>query len=257
MSCPNSSDKPGAYAIEISGFHKRYGRTHAVQGLDLRVTRGNFFGFVGPNGAGKTTTINAMVGLLRPSAGTIRVAGFDIEKQPLEVKARVGFMPEETVLYEHLTAHEYLDFVGKMYGMEEYAIRKRSDELLKLLDLEGNKFMGSFSMGMKKKASLAAALIHRPPVIILDEPFSGIDATAASRIRAALNKMVDEGHTVFFTSHVLETVERVSREIGVIHKGKLLASGSLASICELSGCSPGASLEEVFLTLVGTREAVE
>ena len=243
-----------SYAIEIFGFQKRYGRFYAVKGLDLLVPRGTFFGFVGPNGAGKSTTINAMVGLLRLSAGKIKVAGFDIEKQPLEVKKRVGFMPEETVLYERLTASEYLDFVGKMYGLDRKTIDRRSYDLLKLLDLEGDKLMGAFSLGMKKKASLAAALIHSPEVIILDEPFSGIDATTASRIRTTLNEMVDKGHTVFFTSHVLETVERVSRRIGIIHKGKLLATGTLDAVREQAACDKTASLEDVFLKLVGSGE---
>jgi len=244
-----------AYAIEIRGFHKRYDRVYAVHGLDLTVRRGTFFGFVGPNGAGKSTTINAMVGLIRPTSGSIRVGGFDITKRPLEVKKRVGFMPEETVLYERLTASEYLAFVGRLYGLEAEAVKDRTRELLRLLDLEGDKFMGAFSMGMKKKASLAAALIHRPPVIVLDEPFSGIDAATSRRIRAALNEMVDQGHTVFFSSHVLETVERVSREVGVIHKGRLLASGTLAEIREKAECPPDASLEDAFLKLVGSQEA--
>jgi len=246
------NDAPNA--IEISDFRKRYGRFYAVKGLDLVVPRGTFFGFVGPNGAGKSTTINAIVGLLRPSAGSIKVAGFDVEKNPLEVKKRVGFMPEETVLYERLTATEFLNFTGKMYGMEDRAIDMRSLELLKMLDLEGDKFMGAFSLGMKKKASLAAALIHDPEVIILDEPFSGIDASTAARVRATLNEKVDKGNTVFFASHVLETVERISRRIGIIHKGKLHASGTLAEIRALAECSPDASLEEVFLKLVESRE---
>lgn len=241
-------------AIEIKDFRKRYGRFYAVKGLDLSVPRGTFFGFVGPNGAGKSTTINAMVGILRPSGGTIKIAGFDVEKEPLEVKKRVGFMPEETVLYDRLTASEYLDFTGKMYGLSDRVIKKRSEELLNLLDLEGDKFMGAFSLGMKKKASIAAALIHNPEVIILDEPFSGIDASTAARIRATLNEMVDKGDTVFFASHVLETVERISRQIGIIHKGRLHATGTLAEIREEASCDPDASLEEVFLKLVESQE---
>ncbi len=242
-------------AIEITGFQKRYSDLMAVRGIDLTVKKGTFFGFVGPNGAGKSTTINAMVGLIRPSAGTIKICGFDISKEPLEVKDRVGFMPEEVVLYERLTAREYLDFVGRMYGMDPAYLDQRREDFLKLLDLDGDKYMGAFSMGMKKKAALAAALIHLPPVVILDEPFSGIDATTSSRIRTALNDLVDRGHTVFFTSHVLESVERVSREIGVIHKGKLLAVGTLPEIRETAECAADASLEDVFLKLVGANES--
>ncbi|MFH1676948.1 MAG: ABC transporter ATP-binding protein, partial [bacterium] len=214
------------------------------------ISQGMFFGFVGPNGAGKSTTINAMVGLIKPSDGTIKIAGYDVSKEPLSVKARVGFMAEETILYERLTGREYLEFVGMMYGMDKKNAIERRESLLGLLDLDGNKFMGSFSLGMKKKIALASALIHNPPSIILDEPFSGIDATTGSRIRKVLGEMVSKGHTVFFSSHVLETVERVSREIGVIDKGRLLAVGSLMEIKEKAGCDPNASLEEAFLSLV-------
>lgn len=244
-------------AIEITDFHKRYGDTYAVRGLDLKVPIGTFFGFVGPNGAGKSTTINSIVGLVQPSKGSIKVVGYDISRDPMEVKRRVGLMPEETFLYERLSAREYLEFVGNMYGLSAEAIRFRTKDLLALLDLDPDKIMGTYSLGMKKKASLAAALIHDPPVIILDEPFSGIDASTSSRVRATLNEMVDNGHTVFFSSHVLETVERVSREIGVIHNGKLLASGTLDTIRKNASCPDTASLEDVFLKLVGSGEALD
>ena len=240
-------------AIEIIGFKKRYGDYMAVKGLDLTISQGTFFGFVGPNGAGKSTTINAMVGLIKPSGGTIKIAGYDVTKEPLNVKARVGFMAEETILYERLTGREYLEFVGMMYGMSRKNAIERRESLLGLLDLDGNKFMGSFSLGMKKKIALASALIHNPPIVILDEPFSGIDATTGSRIRKVLGEMVSQGHTVFFSSHVLETVEKISSKIGVIDKGRLLAIGSLPEIREKAGCDPNASLEEVFLKLVESK----
>jgi len=242
------------YAIEILGFGKRYDDHWAVHQLELRIPYGCFFGFVGPNGAGKSTTIKAMAGLIRPSRGSIRIEGFDISKAPLEVKARVGVMLEEPVLYERLTAREYLTFVGQMYGLEKEEITRQINLLLELMSLEGDKFMGAYSLGMKKKAALAAALIHKPKVIILDEPFSGIDATSASRIRKFLNQLVSLGHTVFFSSHVLETVEKISTSIGIIHQGKLLATGTLDEVREKAGCSDNASLEEVFLRLVGAGE---
>jgi len=240
-------------AIEISAFSRRYDRTFAVSNLDLTIKRGTFFGFVGPNGAGKSTTINAMVGLIRPSSGSLKIMGFDIEKEPLEAKANIGFMAEDVILYERMTAREYLNFVGHMYQLPDDLIKARSEELLGMLELDANKYMGAFSMGMKKKASLAAALIHKPPVIILDEPFSGIDATTGSRIRATLHDLVADGHTVFFSSHVLETVERISKEIGIIHNGKLLSVGTLDKVREDAGCPPGTPLEEVFLVLVGAK----
>ncbi|HDS29490.1 MAG TPA: ABC transporter ATP-binding protein [Firmicutes bacterium] len=240
-------------SIEILDFQKRYGDLMAVRGINLTVRKGTFFGFVGPNGAGKSTTINAMVGLIRPSAGTIKIAGFDISKNPIEVKERIGFMPEEVTLYERLTAGEYLEFVGQMYGMNPKFIRERIKYLLELLDLDNIKYMGTFSLGMKKKAALAAALIHLPPVIILDEPFSGIDAMTGSRIRAVLNEMVADSHTVFFSSHVLETVERISTRIGIINKGRLLAEGTLQEIRQAAGCPDDWGLEEIFLKLVGAE----
>jgi ABC-2 type transport system ATP-binding protein len=242
-------------AIEIKNFHKRYNGVHAVQGLDLVIRAGTFFGFVGPNGAGKSTTINAMVGMIQPSSGTISICGFDIMKEPLKVKANVGFMPEETVLFERLTAREYMSFVGTMYGLTSEKIKARTIDLLTLLELDGDKFMGTYSLGMKKKAALAVALIHEPPVLILDEPFSGIDTGTASRIRAALLKMVEDGHTVFFSSHVLEMVERISGEIGILNKGRLLASGTMESVRKQAGCDPNASLEDAFLKLVGASDA--
>jgi ABC-2 type transport system ATP-binding protein len=244
-------------AINIVEFQKRYDKQVAVSSLTLKVARGTFFGFVGPNGAGKSTTINAMVGLIRPSKGLIEINGWNVEQNPLEAKGSIGFMPEEVILYERLTSREYLNFIGRMYGMAESKIIDRSKELLDMLDLEPDKLMGAYSMGMKKKAAIAAALIHDPPVIILDEPFSGIDATTGSRIRKVLNEMVGAGHTVFFSSHVLETVERISSVIGIINKGQLLSAGSLNDILTLAGCDGSASLEDAFLKLVSTAEPSE
>jgi len=244
-------------AVEIKGFRKRYNQHWAVRGIDLVIPHGIFFGFVGPNGAGKSTTINAMAGLIKPSDGIIKIEGYDVSKQPLEVKARIGVMLEEPVLYQRLTGSEYLRFVGQMYALEPDRIEGRRDFLLRLMDLDGDKLMGAYSLGMKKKAALAAALIHEPPVVILDEPFSGIDATSASRVRRVLNDLVTAGHTVFLSSHVLETVERLSSVVGIIHEGLLLATGTLSAIREQTGSSPTASLEEVFLKLVGAWEVME
>jgi len=241
-------------AIRIKNFQKRYDSVYAVKDLNLEVRLGTFFGFVGPNGAGKSTTINAMAGLLKPSGGTIEILGYDISKDPLQAKKQIGFMPETVVLYERMSAREYLDFVGRMYEMPSGLIQKRCEELLSMLDLDGNKLMEAFSLGMRKKAALAAAIIHSPPIVILDEPFSGIDATTSSKVRQTLKNMVDEGKTVFFSSHILETVERISREIGIIHQGKLLSCGTLDEVRRDAGCGPDSSLEDVFLTLVGAKE---
>jgi ABC-2 type transport system ATP-binding protein len=242
------------YSIEITGFRKQYNNVWAVNGIDLLVKRGTFFGFVGPNGAGKSTTINAMCGLIRQSSGTIKIEGYDIAKEPLEVKRRIGVMLEEPVLYQRLTGREYLIFVGEMIGLDQARIQERLFFLLDVMNLEPDKLMGNYSLGMKKKVALAAALIHEPPLIILDEPFSGVDATSASKIRKVLNDLVAAGHTVFFSSHVLETVERLSNEVGIIHKGRLLASGSLDQIRTQSDSPSNATLEDVFLKLVGAVE---
>lgn len=241
-------------AIEIRGLTKRYEWTLAVKGIDLTIAQGTFFGFVGPNGAGKSTTIKAMCGLVKPSAGTIKIQGFDISSDPIEVKKRIGVMLEEPIFYERLTGLEFLEFLGQLYGMERDRIIDRRKFLMDLMQLEGNKLIVSSSLGMKRKLALAGALIHEPPVIILDEPFSGIDAPTVVRIRRMLNELVEKGHTIFLSSHQLDTVERLSREVGIIHEGRLLATGSLDALREQAGLGPDASLEDVFLKLVGIEE---
>ena len=221
------------YAIELIGFRKRYGNVWAVNGIDLAIKHGTFFGFVGPNGAGKSTTINAMVGLISPSGGTVKIEGFDVTKQPLEVKSRVGIMLEEPVLYQRLTGREYLKFVGETYGMPPEKIKDRSKFLMELMTLDGNRFMGAYSLGMKKKAALAAALIHEPPVIILDEPFSGVDAHQRQPNPESLGTTVWLAGTysiLLLPACPGEPSSACSTEIGVIHEGKLLASGTLDSV---------------------------
>lgn len=242
------------FAIEITNFQKRYNEHLAVRDLNLKIKKGVFFGFVGPNGAGKSTTIKSMAGLINPTSGSIKIEGFDIAKEPLEVKKRIGVMLEDPVIYERLTGKEYLEFVGEMYSLKRNTIDERVKTLIKLMDLEGSILISACSLGMKRKIALAAALIHEPSVIILDEPFSGIDAPSVSRIRKMLTDMVNEGHTVFFSSHVLETVEKMSGEIGVIHKGRLLATGSMEQLRERTKCPPDSTLEDIFLKLVDTKE---
>src|SRR3989454_3678428 len=254
-------------AVETFDLVRRFGDFTAVDHINLRLARGNFFGFLGPNGAGKSTTIKMLTGLLGPTSGKIRVLGRDIETEPLEVKRRIGVVPEALNLSERLTGAEMLAFTGRMYGLQKSEIAERAPELLSLMDLEGEpkNLIVEYSHGMKKKLSLACALIHRPEVLFLDEPFEGVDAIASRTLKDLLTKLTARGLTVFLTSHVLEIVERLCSDIAIISQGKLLASGSLAELrkgiqIEGDGQREGQpmSLEDYFIHVVGgTRNAGE
>jgi ABC-2 type transport system ATP-binding protein len=253
-----------APAVETFQLVKQFADFVAVDHINLRVNRGSFFGFLGPNGAGKSTTIKMLTGLLAPSAGTLSVLGLDITKSPMEVKRRIGVVPEDLNLFERLTGAEMLSFTGRMYGLRSEEIAQRSKELLELMDLHGEpgKLIIEYSHGMKKKLSLACALIHRPEILFLDEPFEGVDAIASRTLKDLLSRLTTRGLTVFLTSHVLEIVERLCTDIAIIAQGKLLASGSLDQLrkgirVEDDGQSP-VSLEEYFIHVVGgTRSANE
>src|SRR5882762_4926989 len=219
-------------AVETFDLVRRFQNVAAVDNLNLTVRRGSFFGFLGPNGAGKSTTIKMLTGLLAPTSGKIRVLGRDLSETPLEVKQRIGVVPEDLNLFERLTGAEMLAFTGRMYGLEKADIARRSLELLDLMELrnEPRKLIVEYSHGMKKKLSLACALIHRPEILFLDEPFEGIDAIASRTLKDLLSRLTARGLTVFLTSHVLEIVERLCTDIGIISQGKLLAAGSLAEL---------------------------
>jgi ABC-2 type transport system ATP-binding protein len=246
-------------AVETFDLVRRFGDFTAVDHINLRLARGNFFGFLGPNGAGKSTTIKMLTGLLAPTSGKILVLGRDIEAEPLEVKRRIGVVPEDLNLFERLTGAEMLAFTGRMYGLQKARIAERAPELLELMELqnEPKKLIVEYSHGMKKKLSLACALIHRPEVLFLDEPFEGIDAIASRTLKDLLSRLTTRGLTVFLTSHVLEIVERLCSDIAIISQGKLLASGSLDELrrgiqVEGDGQRQGPiSLEEYFIHVVG------
>src|SRR3954469_2859965 len=249
-----------ANAVETDELVKQFGDFIAVDHLNLHVNRGSFFGFLGPNGAGKSTTIKMLTGLLAPTSGTLQVLGFDISKQPMEVKRRIGVVPEDLNLFERLTGAEMLSFTGRMYGLSSEDIRQRSKELLELMELqdEPRKLIIEYSHGMKKKLSLACALIHRPEILFLDEPFEGVDAIASRTLKDLLSRLTARGLTVFLTSHVLEIVERLCTDIAIISQGKLLASGSLNELrkgirLETDGQKSRAamSLEDYFIHVVG------
>jgi ABC-2 type transport system ATP-binding protein len=238
-------------ALETRGLRRTFGDVVAVDGIDLVVPRGSLYGFLGPNGAGKSTTIKCLTGLLRPSAGTMRILGIDPTSDPVAVKRRVGVMPEDLALFDRLTGAETLSFVGQVYGLDPATGRGRSAELLDLMDLKGaaDSLVADYSHGMRKKLALSAALLPAPHLLFLDEPFEGIDAVASRQIKELLLTFVKRGGTIFLTSHILEIVERLSDHIGVIHRGRLVAQGSVAEL--RAGTGMGKTLEEIFLGLVG------
>ena len=239
--------------ILTRGLTKEYDGVRAVDGLDLQVARGEFFGFIGPNGAGKTTTIGLLCGLLRPTAGMARVAGFDPQREAIEVKARIGVLQDQPALYDELSGREFLEFVGGMRGLSREETRLRASRLLSFLDLSeaGWQPIGEYSAGMRRKIGLAAALMHRPQVLLLDEPFNGIDPVTARPIKDLLVALTKGGVTVFFSSHVLEVTERLCSRVGIIHHGRLLACDTPQALRERAGLGEEASLEDVFLRMVG------
>ncbi|MDQ3472789.1 MAG: ABC transporter ATP-binding protein [Acidobacteriota bacterium] len=247
-----------ALAVETFDLVRQFGDFTAVDHINLNVRRGSFFGFLGPNGAGKSTTIKMLTGLLAPTSGKMLVLGRDLEVEPLEVKRRIGVVPEDLNLFERLTGAEMLAFTGRMYGLQRVQIAERAPELLELMELteEPKKLIVEYSHGMKKKLSLACALIHRPEILFLDEPFEGVDAIASRTLKDLLSRLTERGLTVFLTSHVLEIVERLCSDIAIISAGKLLASGSLAELkrgieVEGDGRQGPVSLEEYFIHIVG------
>jgi ABC-2 type transport system ATP-binding protein len=242
-----------ALAIESHDLRRAFGDLVAVDGIDLAVPRGSFYGFLGPNGAGKSTTIKCLTGLLRPTGGSFRIFGIDPLTDPVGVKKKIGVVPEDLALFDRLTGPETLSFVGQVYGLDAGSVRARSDELLALMDLKGaaGEMVADYSHGMKKKIALAAALLPAPRLLFLDEPFEGIDALASRQIKELLAQFVRGGGTIFLTSHILEIVERLCDYIGIIHRGRLVAQGPRDA---LQGAA-GRTLEETFLELVGAEHA--
>ena len=244
------------------------GGVTAVDGISLSVAPGQFFGFLGPNGAGKSTTIKMLTGLLAPSSGSVRILGEDLVANPLEVKRHIGVVPEGMALYGRLTAREYLRFVGRMYGLDKATAMERTDELLDFMGLAGEdrKLIADYSHGMGKKLAMAAAVIHNPRVLFLDEPFEGVDAVAAATLRSMLHGMIARGATIFLTSHVLEIVERLCTHIAIIAHGHIVADGSLdelragvsARLAPAGDAASGAperlTLEQIFLSVVGDKQ---
>lgn len=245
-----------APAVVVSDLVRVFGQKVAVNHLNLSVQRGEFYGFLGPNGAGKSTTIKMMVGLLRPTSGTVWIAGVDVWKESLRARSIIGVLPEFLNIYERLSGREFLVFAGHMYGLSEANIERRTEELLRVLDLvnDADKLIVDYSVGMRKKIAMAAAIIHNPHVLFLDEPFEGIDPVSSRVIRSILHELTQRGTTIFFSSHIMEIVERLCTRVGIINQGVLVAEGTLDELRQkASGEDKDATLEDIFLKVIGAH----
>ena len=237
-------------AVQVRELRKVYGAKAAVDGLTLTVPRGSFFGFLGPNGAGKTTTIRMLIGLTPATSGSIELLGLPMPEQSVAIKKKIGLVPDESLLFDRLTGGEFLEFVGRMYDLSRPVARDRSRELLALFELDGDagKLIAEYSKGMRKRLAMGAALIHRPELLLLDEPFEGVDAVGARMMKDLLLDQVKQGATVFLTSHVLEVVERLCDTVAIIHNGALVMEEAMS---DLRGGSE--TLEDLFVRVVGAE----
>lgn len=244
-----------AASIKVMGLTKRYGSFTAVDGVSFTVPEGSFFGYLGTNGAGKSTTIKMLAGMMRPSSGTARVLGLDVARSHVEVKRRVGVVPEESALFEWLTGREYLTFVGRIHGMERAVIERRTAELFHMLDMEekSRTLINEYSKGMKKKVALAAALLYNPRILFLDEPFEGVDVVTTHLLRSLLRELTERGVTIFLTSHIIEIVQRLCTDFVIISHGKVLQQGELSE-GRVLGDAAGRTLEQLFLDQVTDAE---
>jgi ABC-2 type transport system ATP-binding protein len=245
-------------AIEIESVVKCFGDTRAVYQVSLNVDHGEVFGLLGPNGSGKSTLMKMMLGLLKPDDGSITVGGFDVQRNPINVRRIVGYVPESPRLYEFLTGIEYLDFVADLYKLSAQTKRERITEFLKAFELEGreNEMLSGYSQGMKQKAAIIAALLHKPKLLILDEPLNGLDPRSAKILKDLIHKLADEGVTTVFSTHVLEIAEAICSRIAIMHEGRVLADGSVAELRSKAGM-PGSTLEELLLKMTGTGDVGE
>jgi ABC-2 type transport system ATP-binding protein len=244
--------------LSLHHLTKRYGSLTAVHELELAVGPAELFGFLGPNGAGKTTTIKMLVGLLAPSSGSASIAGFDIQREPERAKSVIGYVPDNPNLYEKLTAREFLQFSGELYHLDRRLRDRRIGRLLELFSLEdrADDFLSSYSRGMRQKISLAAALLHDPRVLFLDEPTVGLDPQSARQMKDILQDFCREGRTVFLSTHILEIAERMCTRLAIINQGRLIATGTLEELRKMvhPGMGTKETLEEIFLQLTGSQE---
>ncbi len=235
--------------LEASGLYKWYSGVHVLNGVSLTLKGGEVTGYLGPNGAGKSTTVKILTGLLQASEGRVLWHGQDISRCLLEFKARLGYVPEEPLLYPFLTGSEYLQLVGRLRGISEKVLNQKIDALMKLFSLHRYRrtALSAYSKGMQQKTMLAAALLHNPDLLILDEPLSGLDVTSSLIVRNLIRSLADEGKVILFSSHILELVEKVCSRVIILHRGSIVADGSVEGLRELMNLS---SLEEVFSQLV-------
>ncbi|MCX6595724.1 MAG: ABC transporter ATP-binding protein [Acidobacteria bacterium] len=245
---------PAPPAIELRGLTKIYGDKAAVDGLSLTVPSGCFFGFLGPNGAGKTTTIKMLMGLAPPTVGSVRILGRVMPAQSLAIRQLIGVVPDDTLLFDQLTGLEFVEFTGRMYGLSRQVALERAKELLALFELDSapRKLIAEYSKGMRKRTAMAASLIHRPQLFLMDEPFEGVDAVGARLMKDILLEQVRHGATIFLTSHVLEVVERLCDRVAIINDGRIVADGTVNEL--RSGAE---TLEDLFVRLVGGGRSAE
>ena len=246
-------DAAPAPAILVRGLRKFYGTKPAVDGVDLEVPRGSFFGFLGPNGAGKSTTIRILTGLIPYDSGSVELLGYRLPEQDLEIKRRVGLVPDESLLFDRLTGLEFLEFVGRMYGLARPVAIDRAHGLMDLFQLHADrKIIAEYSKGMRKRVAMAASLIHHPELFLMDEPFEGVDAMGARLMKDILHDQVRRGATIFLTSHVLEVVERLCDRVAIINDGRIAVCRSMAELR-----AGGESLEDAFVRIVGAEHQME
>jgi ABC-2 type transport system ATP-binding protein len=238
--------------IRLTALTKRYGKFTAVDGLDLHVQRGELFGLLGPNGAGKTTSLRIIAGILRPTSGTVTVGGIDIQARPLEAKARLGYIPDRPFVYDKLTGREFLRFAAALYGQQGTTIERRIDDLLDLFELSSwkDELTEAYSHGMRQKLIICGSLVHRPEVIVVDEPMVGLDPKSARLLKDLFRQFTDRGGTVLMSTHTMEVAEVMCDRIAIVYRGKVAAQGTMAELREQTA-SGHTSLEELFLKLTG------
>jgi ABC-2 type transport system ATP-binding protein len=244
-----------AYAVELKSVVKRYNEILAVDHVDLAINQGEIFGLLGPNGSGKSTTLKMLLGLVRPDSGSVSVLGMDVQKDPVTLKRLMGYVPESSRLYEFLTGIEYLDFIADVYGIQNAEKKNRINEYLKALQLEGREgdMINSYSEGMKQKIALISAFLHKPKLLILDEPLNALDPRSARIVKDFLHELKTQGVTTILSTHVLEIAQALCDRIGIMYRGKLLALGNMNELRQMSKL-PDSGLEDIFLKLTGTGD---